>query len=59
MAREHEKSLNIGGQITDEQIKAATDPVSPRRFGLPRICPHCLLERAKCACPEQCCKPEK
>ena len=56
----HEKSLNIGDRAkTEDETKAGTDYVQPRRFGLPRVCPHCLLERAKCECEAKCCEQEK
>ena len=56
----HEKSLNISDrEKTEEETKAGTDYVQPRRFSLPRVCPKCLEDRAKCKCPEQCCKTEK
>ena len=56
----HEKSMNIEDRAkSDEEMRASTDNVHPRRFGLPRVCPKCLLERAKCACPEKCCEQEK
>ena len=44
---------------SDEETKASTDYVQPHRFGRPRVCPKCLLERVKCACPEKCCEQEK
>ena len=60
MAHEHEKSLNIADRVkSDEEMKARTDYVQPRRFGLPRICPHCLLARVKCECETKCCEQEK
>ena len=54
--KEHERSLEISDrEKSTEQELAATDPVSPARFGKPRICGTCLLVRAKCKCEAGCC----
>ena len=54
--KEHERSLEIGDrEKSTDQESAQTDPVSPARFGLPRICGTCLLVRAKCICEAKCC----
>ncbi len=62
MAHEHEKSLDISDRAkTDEETKAGTDYISPKRFGLPRVkvCPTCKLERSLCSCRAECCKEKE